>query len=100
MNRRQRNQAASSSMNAPSWPSATCTAHSSSSLFTAPELLDSSSAAQSLTGVACSSTGSEWLPTPAQQLRTVGALGSREIVMGTAHEGRGTLPPAHGRGRG
>eukprot|EP00965_Chrysotila_dentata_P148411 4899869-Pleurochrysis_carterae.AAC.1 len=87
-------------MNAPSWPSATHTAHSSSSLPAAPEPLDSASAIQSLTSAVCSSTGSGWLPAPAQQLRTVGALGSHGTVRGSVHEGHGTLPLAPGRGRG
>eukprot|EP00965_Chrysotila_dentata_P073378 2423726-Pleurochrysis_carterae.AAC.1 len=100
MNRRQRNQAASSSMNAPSRPSTTRTAHTSSSLPAAPEPLDSASTIQSLTGAACFSTGSGWLPAPAQQLRTVGALGSHGTVRGSAHGGHGTLPLAPGRGRG
>eukprot|EP00965_Chrysotila_dentata_P168996 5580772-Pleurochrysis_carterae.AAC.1 len=63
MHRRQRNQATSSSMNVPSWSSATRTIHSSSSLPAAPELLDSSSA---MTGVTGSSAGSEWFPASAQ----------------------------------
>eukprot|EP00965_Chrysotila_dentata_P102518 3384360-Pleurochrysis_carterae.AAC.1 len=70
MNRRQRNQAASSSMNEPSWSTTTRAAHTSSSLPTASEPLHSSSA---MAGLAGSSTGSEWLSTPAQHLHTVGA---------------------------
>eukprot|EP00965_Chrysotila_dentata_P033851 1127146-Pleurochrysis_carterae.AAC.1 len=84
-------------MNAPSWPSAPHTAHTSSSLPTSPEPLDLPS---TMTGMAGPSTGSEWLPTPAPHVHAAGALGSSEAVTRSVHGGRGTPPSTHGRGRG
>eukprot|EP00965_Chrysotila_dentata_P133939 4429526-Pleurochrysis_carterae.AAC.1 len=85
MNRRQRNQAASFSMNELSGSSATGAARTSSSLPIASEPSHSSS---TMAGFAGSSTGSEWLSTPAPHVRTVGAPGSRGPVTGSSQEGQ------------